>query len=554
MADKAGIQAALDRGYTMEGLRGLDWDEFIAVTKLEPRTIRVNINGKAYSCLDVAYWDPEKKTSTHKRKTIGYYDEKDDLILTGSEMDTRPRTKPKPEAYACTKEIGNTILLETVAKNIGLENVIEDVFGDDAAAIMTCVYYLVSHGEALCHCEQWSAGSVTPFGCRLGDQRISELLLKIDENRRGLFFKKWMEKLGDDDNYALDITSISSYAEGITQVRAGYNRDKEDLEQINLALLVGSKTRLPGYYTVMPGNINDKTALKRFVHTLKAHGFSRFSLVTDKGFYTKENINELYRMHQRFLIGVENRIAIASEMIDCVRDDIERFDNFHQRGVSSVYCRTDIQQWNENGRNHRCYVHVFFDPQKKHDDEMHFMKKLNDVRDGILKGDESFASSDIARKYFIVTKGKGSTIVKADQEAVEQHNRNSGFLVLISNHVKDAHDALDIYREKETAESGFDDVKNEMDFKRLRIHTEPAMDGKIFLAFLSLIIRLRISNVMLADAELRSKSRREIFEEMSLLRMTVIDGKNILYTERTKLQKRVIKAFGIKTPFKDVLE
>ena len=41
---------------------------------------------------------------------------------------------------------------------------------------------------------------------------------------------------------------------------------------------------------------------------------------------------------------------------------------------------------------------------------------------------------------------------------------------------------------------------------------------------------------------------------MSLLRKTIIDGKNTLYTKRTKLQKQVIKAFGIKTPFRDMIE
>lgn len=554
MTDKAGVQVALNAGYTMKDLRSMCWDEFIRVTKLEPRTIRVNVKGKPYACLDVAYWDPEKKASTHRRKTIGYYDGDDVLVLTGSESDTRPRTRPRPEEYACTREIGNAILLQTIAGNMGLERIVYDVFGADAPAMMTCVYYLVSHGDALCHCEQWSAGSETPFGGRLGDQRISELLQRIDGNRRGTFFRRWLEKLGDDDNYALDITSISSYSEGIVHVRAGYNRDGEDLEQVNLALLVGSRSRLPGYYEIMPGNINDKTSLKRFVRTLNAHGFSKFSLVTDKGFYTKENVDELYAMHQRFLVGVENRISFASDAIDRVRDGIERFDRFYQRGSSSVYCDTDAMKWNADGKNHRCYVHVFFDPQKRHDDRMHFTEKLDRVRDAILAGDEAAASSKIAKDYLTVTRRKGTIRVNADQEAIDRHDMNCGFLVLISNHIKDAREALDIYREKETAESGFDDLKNEMDLRRLRIHTESAMEGKMFLAFLSLVVRLEMSRVMLADEDLRSRSRREVFEEMSLLRVTVIDGKNTLYTERTKLQKQIIKAFGIKTPFKDVLE
>lgn len=548
-----GISAALRAGHTMGSLRNMGWDEFIEVTGLEPRTIKVTQNGRNYACLDVAYWDPERKQSTHRRKTIGYYGENGDVIITGSERDTRAHTKPKAEVYAHVKEVGTHILLDGVAENIGLKRIVYDVFEEDAKAIMTCVEYMASHSDALCHCEQWSAGSLTPFEDKLSDQRISELLPRIDENRRAIFFREWVKSLGDDDNYALDITSISSYIKGITQIRAGYNRDKESLEQINLAVLIGSRSNIPAYYSILPGNITDKVTLKRFVRTLKAHGFSKFSIVTDKGFCTAENMNELYRSHQRFLLGMENRMKVASDAIDRVRDDIKQFDNYYELGSSIVYCTTETQTWTTDGKNHRLYVHVYFDSRKKNDDELHFAEKLNRIRNGIMEGDEAYASSPMAKRYLKVTRYKDKITITANQDSIEEYNRNAGFLVIVSNHVKDSHEALRVYREKETAESGFDDIKNEMDLKRLRIHSESSMEGKTFLVFLSLILRLQMSKVMLNDSILRSISRREVFEEMGILRMTTIDGKNILYTERTKLQKLVFKAFGIRTPFKDIV-
>lgn len=102
-----------------------------------------------------------------------------------------------------------------------------------------------------------------------------------------------MEKLGDSDNYALNITSISSYTETIEVVRIRYNRDEEDLEQINLALFIGSRSRLPAYYSFISNNVNDKTLIKKFIHIVKVQKFIGFSIVTDKGFYFEENINEL---------------------------------------------------------------------------------------------------------------------------------------------------------------------------------------------------------------------------------------------------------------------
>ena len=544
----------LESGHTMDEIRKMPFERFIEATGLEPRTIGVKIRGVRYACLDVAYWDPEKKKATHKRQTIGYYDDDGNLIRTGSSDDRRARTMPKPEQYAVTKEIGCTMLMDSIARRIGLWDTVESAFGDDTPYVMTCAYFLASHSDALCHCEQWSAGAETPANGRLADQRIAELLMRITEDRRMRFFREWTSKLGDDENYAIDITSISSYSETITEVRAGYNRDKESLEQINLALMVGSKSRLPGYYSILPGNIVDKASLKRFIHTLVAFGFTRFSIVMDKGFYTKENIDECYRLHQKFVVSMENKISRADDIIARHRSDISVFDNYIDTGTSKVYGITEIQNWEYNGKNHRCYTHLFFDPQKANDDRAHFLEKLNAVRDGILAGDETYISSPMAKKYLNVKKYNGRCSVTSNQDAIEKHLSRSGFLVIISNHVKDARKVLKIYRDKETAESGFDDMKNSIDCHRLRIHTGQAMQGKVFLVFLSLILKLEMSNVMEQDRHLRSISREEVLREMSILRKTTLGVKNVMYTERTKLQKAVIKAFGICTEFRDEIE
>lgn len=149
-----------------------------------------------------------------------------------------------------------------------LEGVVK-VFDEDASLVLTCVFYIACHEGTLYHCEQWSAGNDTSFDERQGDQRISELPTRIDRDHCTRFLCLWMEKLGDNDNYALDITS---YIQAIEAVKAENNRDGEDLEQINLALLIGSRFRLPAYYSFIPGNVNNKISLKRFIHTVKAQG------------------------------------------------------------------------------------------------------------------------------------------------------------------------------------------------------------------------------------------------------------------------------------------
>ena len=63
----------------------------------------------------------------------------------------------------------------------------------------------------------------------LASQRISELLTRITPTTQQEFFGKWAASNKQDEYYAMDITSVSSYSDFIEFVRWGYNRDGDDL-------------------------------------------------------------------------------------------------------------------------------------------------------------------------------------------------------------------------------------------------------------------------------------------------------------------------------------
>ena len=74
----------------------------------------------------------------------------------------------------------------------------------------------------------------------------------------------------------------------------------------------------------------------------------------------------------------------------------------------------------------------------------------------------------------------------------------------------------------------------------------------MFIAFVSLIILTRIKLTINDHEELRHRTVTEVIREMRLLRCIDLDGrKSPLYMPRTKLQKQVVKAFGIPVTFDD---
>ena len=90
--------------------------------------------------------------------------------------------------------------------------------------------------------------------------------------------------------------------------------------------------------------------------------------------------------------------------------------------------------------------------------------------------------------------------ISYNTQAVSQYiNRYSGFQVLLTNGIKDPVEALQIYRDKDVVEKCFDDLKNQLDIKRLRMHSSETIHGRLFIQFISMIYKSALGKEMRAS-------------------------------------------------------
>jgi transposase len=147
------------------------------------------------------------------------------------------------------------------------------------------------------------------------------------------------------------------------------------------------------------------------------------------------------------------------------------------------------------------------------------------------------------------TPKRGRTVSFNDEEIQKYRKRYAGFFCILSTSIKDPMEALHTYRRREVVESGFDDMKNQLDMKRLRIHSSSAMDARIFLQFLALVFVCRIRETIRHDKELRHCTVREVMELMEpLVRIKYSGRYGQLYTETGPMQRKIIEAFGVSLP------
>ena len=105
---------------------------------------------------------------------------------------------------------------------------------------------------------------------------------------------------------------------------------------------------------------------------------------------------------------------------------------------------------------------------------------------------------------------------------------------------------MEIYRSKDAVEKNFDDLKNDLDMKRLRIHTQSTMDGRIFIQFIALILITKLKEVMRENNWFQNHNLQEVIEEMKSIREVSIEGKRKkLITQLTGFQSEIVELYKL---------
>lgn len=508
-----------------------------------------NPNGTTYVYENTTYWDKESKTCKHKRVSIGHLDPESNEVVPnrkkGDAARRRAAQTPSTQVGGCTVSgIGLSLLLDKAAEDTGLMPVLKKVFHDDWRLMLTCAYYLVSDGGALCHVDSWLSLYRAPCDGPLTSQRVSELLIRITPSLQQDFFKSWISKNKQEEYYAMDITSISSYSELIQFVSWGYNRDGEDLPQVNMLMITGEKSRLPLYYRIIPGSIKDVRTLKGSLETLALFESGKMHLVMDKGFYSETNIDAMYAKHMKFMIGMPFTTAVAKKAVEDARQDILSHHNYCMVMDDELYAVSRLTRW----KGHRCYQHVYFDSLKAELESRRLDHILLCCYDELVSDSREAAHERYYKEFFTIRETPVRGIkVSYNEEAIAEYKRNfTGWFVLMSNDVKDKVKALEVYRQKDAVEKNFDDLKNDLDMKRLRIHSNAAMDGRIFLQFLALILTTRLNQVMRQNDMFKNHDLQEVLDEMKTIREIRVKNKRKKFvTTLTGFQQRIIDVFGL---------
>jgi transposase len=447
------------------------------------------------------------------------------------------------------REYGVFYLMETISTEIGLTDALQSTLPEVWEQVLMLAFYMISSGEPAMYCEDWILKAESLSCGNMSSQNISRLLSTISNAERMAFFEKWGEIRNEQEYLALDITSISSYSEFISDIEWGYNRDKEHLAQINVCMLLGEQSRLPVFQTTYSGSLKDVSTLKTTLQLASGLKLRNLSLVMDKGFCSKNNIDAMLEDTEgvRFLIAMPFTMAFAKNQADSERKDIDTVDNTLVVGEDIIRGITKERSW---GSRHSLFTHVFYNAELAYQTRNRLYGHVAKLKAEFLEDPANPKHAMDVDKYLIVRKSEKSAsgyTVNIRYESIESQLRLPGWLVIVSNHIDKASEAIQIYRSKDVVEKGFLRMKNCLDLGRLRVHSDIHMQNKLFIGFVALIIMAHIHKKMTDNHMYETMTLKKMLKTLERFRVQYIGGQKIVYP-LTSEQKYIFDAFGIPHP------
>lgn len=443
--------------------------------------------------------------------------------------------------------VGFDYLIDETLKELELDELLIDCFGLKMAKhIITIAKYfclcnstLYLLDDLLSKHKSWDIDS----------RSASSLFADLEATNKDEFFRNWVKKvnkynkksnLGEEIN-AYDVTSISRFGELDSRNEYGYNRDHEDLPQINLGMFTGIKSRLPLFYDTYCGSIVDQENILTAINKAKKIGLNKVNIVADGMFFKEDKIKELDKMGIKFAIGMPKSRNDSKEILDKYRDETKSI--FNATIYNSTYAKI-VKHQCYGIEGNVCIIYNMETANMENENCKEILFRLDDElnKKKIKKYQSIINRNKYSKLYDIIphTDDSSYDFIRS-KEKIEEHIKNNGFALVFTN-IKDAtsEDIVFFYREKDADEKIFYELKNPLNSNRYHTHGLKTTEGKTFVLFISTIIN-RYNREKYKDYLLRKGlSLKELYKKLDLIESIKIKNEYVLATPLSKTQKEAL--------------
>jgi hypothetical protein len=462
-----------------EGVKLPDW----VIQHKRPGTEIRRISGKYYLYQISSYWDPERKRS--RKKTAAYLGR----ITPQGFKPKKVEQTPADDSMASVRHFGAVHYFEQRSGTILHE--LERLFPQWGQTLFAGAIFRLLYQSPLKKMRffyQNSYASLLWPQAHLSDKTMSECLRQVGQMRTRIV--DFFEHFQQGSRFVLiDGTHIHSRSHLDGLATPGYNSQGDLSPQVNALFIFAQDEKAPLYYRLTGGDIREVSSMKMAV---EESGLKNVVIVSDKGFFSENNVEALLREKLHFAIPLRRNASLIDYTAFRQRDK-QAFDGhffYDQRPI--WYTKHRIRM---GGRY--CYVCSFLDERLYQEEQRDYLQRVEQGRQGY------------SMEQFHQTQHKFGTL--------------SLFAYLPRS--TSAQQAFEYFKTRNEVEQMIDVFKNILEADRSYMRTEQQMEGWMFLNHLALMLYYQLFNELRRLKLLSRYAPLEVLQYLERIYKIKINGR-----------------------------
>ena len=352
--------------------------------------------------------------------------------------------------------------------------------------------------------------------------------------------------------------------------------------------MITDKDGIPVMFRMLPGSIADMSILKAIVTDMQHLGCNS-RLILDRGFESAENIAEILNLGIDFTIPSNVTAEPIKKLLSLSIPEMKltKAWTYHE-GHAYKYAEFEVgvitikdemkylihlpsthKGAHENNelfnQAKKLKAFVVYDGKKASDDFQNVLKMIHEMElkfenTKVQNPDKTYRNFPaFIRKYLDYTVDKmGLFHLIRKQNAFTFADNRSGMFVMLTSQGTTFEEMMSSYDVRDWVEKAFDVYKTDLEGNRTRTGNPERARGRLFIKYLSLILRIEMQNTLRRHNEdvMRSKKKADSVNGMSV--NEVLLSLNTLYaignvgdwrlTAVTKNVREIYQVFGLKEP------
>lgn len=512
---------------------------------------------------DLNVYDPLKKYYRVKHTTIGRRISEGKMYPNTTYAKRYPLLYEQASGQKLRRRTINTgfyISVLAIATKLRLYEILEKCFGIENANMILDfnMYSMIFHS---CIADQypssmkdqmifsnslWSPSKLSAFfKTEFTEPRISEF--------KRLWAQHCMDKGVSDVWIAIDGSNNDCQISETKLGEHGKPKSHKNVHVVSYMYVVDATTGDPISIFIYRGGRVDCKAVMEVIGWLKAYDIHTKGVIVDRGFATEDVFREFDRNGIEYVAMLKGNSLAHTTMLSEYSDTIRMKYEFmlgkyrHDKDVSKETPRSDspILYGTSStekikifaSHSYKAYTHLIFDRQNGGERQDTWYRKVTEKAYSLqseLKSGKRVRIPDEFNGCIIKTKIDGEETILVNESQVQATGDRKGYFTLASSSRMEAEETNNIYSLRNSSEEIYSMLKSQIGADVTGVHGDDSIVAKLFVAFITSIIR----NEILKTAQSFKIPTNKIIKELDSIKL-FLDNEDKYYVCHTENEREI---------------